>query len=132
MNLSRIDEYAGDSEFDLVFLTEVAKRVDAIWGHVRNESAAGAAVSSLYFDTLVFRDGFKVNHGQDVNSFVGVDGAAAVMAAVWDWMGIDWRGMEKCYPETGSTSSRSKTRSGGCESETCEYVSSPHAVARPR
>ncbi|AFE06388.1 hypothetical protein COCOR_05469 [Corallococcus coralloides DSM 2259] len=97
MNLARIDEYAGDSEFDRAFLTEVAKRMDAIWGHVRNAAAARVAVGILYLDTLVFRDGFKVNHGWEVNSFVGVDGAAAVMAAVWDWMELDWLAMKKRF-----------------------------------
>ncbi|NOJ97924.1 hypothetical protein HMI51_33920 [Corallococcus coralloides] len=37
VNLVRIDEFVEGSEPDRVYLTEVAKRMDAPWGHVRDE-----------------------------------------------------------------------------------------------
>lgn len=100
MNLERIEEYADGSEFDRAFLSEVAKRVDALWGGLRIEAAAGAAVGTLFHTTLIFRDGFKVNHSSDLNTFLGVNGAAAVIAAVWDWMGLGWLEMLARYRPT--------------------------------
>lgn len=97
MNLARIDEFVEGSEPDRVYLTEVAKRVDALWGHLRDEAAVGAAVGFLSLSTVVFRDGFKINDGLDINKLLDVKMGAAVMAAVWDWMGLDWEGMERRY-----------------------------------
>ncbi|RKI39288.1 hypothetical protein D7Y27_22255 [Corallococcus sp. AB004] len=97
MNLARIDELVEGSEPDRVYLTEVAKRMDALWGHVRDEGALGAAIGFLSITTVVFRDGFKINDGLDINKLLNVTAAAAVMAAVWDWMGLDWEGMEQRY-----------------------------------
>ncbi|NBC42828.1 hypothetical protein [Corallococcus exiguus] len=97
MNLVRIDEFVEGSEPDRVYLTEVAKRMDALWGHVRDEGAVGPAVGFLSITRLVFRDGFKINDGLDINNILNIAMAAAVMAAVWDWMDLDWKGMEHRY-----------------------------------
>ena len=97
MNLAHIDEFVEGSEPDRVYLTEVAKRVDTLWGHLRDEAAVGAAVGFLNITRLVFRDGFKINDGLDINKLLNVKMSAAVMAAVWDWMGLDWEGMERRY-----------------------------------
>ncbi|NRD46948.1 hypothetical protein [Corallococcus exiguus] len=112
MNLARIDELVEGSEPDRVYLTEVAKRVDALWGHVRDEGALGAAIGFLSITTVVFRDGFKINDGLDINKLLNVTAAAAVMAAVWDWLGLDGAGLggngaAVLVPEKGAHTLRS-------------------------
>ncbi|MBN8466759.1 hypothetical protein JYJ95_09545 [Corallococcus exiguus] len=94
MNLERVDEYAGDSEFDREFLREVARRAELLWGEEKDEVVVFGTVFVLWNMTIHFRDGFVINDFSDLNTFPGVNGACAVVAAVWDWLGLSWTQVE--------------------------------------